>query len=148
MIMRSLKQHVGLLPDDIFWGPKLSKSLSCVASFDSAQPLSSYHIDTLASRLSPDTKDICRDNSTTVGAHRGARARWCWVLEGIFLKVSGSLWLVRWRKDGLIIKIMIKFGVYSAKFWDQENKGFYCLSRQTWQDPSKPQLHQIRDGRG
>ena len=30
------------------------------------QPLSSYHIDALASRLSPDTKDICHDNSTTV----------------------------------------------------------------------------------
>ena len=64
MIMRpSLKQHVGLLPDDVSRGPKLSKSLSCVASLDSAQPLSSYHIDALASRLSPDTKDICRDNS-------------------------------------------------------------------------------------
>ena len=66
MIMRSsLKQHVGLLPDDVSWGPKLSKSLSCVTSFDSAQPLSSYYIDALASRLSPHTKDICRDNSTT-----------------------------------------------------------------------------------
>ena len=66
MIMRpSLKQHVGLLPDDVSRGPKLSKSLSCVASLDSAQPLSSYHIDALASRLSPDTKDICRDNSMT-----------------------------------------------------------------------------------
>ena len=32
-----------------------------------AQPLSSYHIDALASRLSPDTKDICRDKSTTQG---------------------------------------------------------------------------------
>ena len=40
MIMRSrLKQHVGLLPDDVSRGPKLSKSLSCVASLDSAQPL-------------------------------------------------------------------------------------------------------------
>ena len=66
MIMRpSLKQHVGFLPDDVSRGPKLSKSLSCVASLDSAQPLSSYHIDALASRLSPDTKDICRDNSMT-----------------------------------------------------------------------------------
>ena len=65
-VMRSsLKQHVGLLPDDVSRGPKLSKSLSCVASLHSAQPLSSYHIDALASRLSPDTKDICRDNSTT-----------------------------------------------------------------------------------
>ena len=72
-IMRpSHKQHVGLLPDDVSRGPKLSKSLSCVASLDSAEPLSSYHIDALASRLSPDTKDICSDNSTTVGAHRGA----------------------------------------------------------------------------
>ena len=54
MIMRpSLKQHVGFLPDDVSRGPKLSKSLSCVASLDSAQPLSSYHIDALASRLSP-----------------------------------------------------------------------------------------------
>ena len=35
-------------------------------SLDSAQPLSSYHIDALASRLSPDTTDICRDNSTTL----------------------------------------------------------------------------------
>ena len=77
MIMRpSLKQHVGLLLDDVSRGPKLSKSLSCVASLDSAQPLSSYHIDALASRLSPDTEDICRDNSRqlapTVGlAHGG-----------------------------------------------------------------------------
>src|SRR3954466_13588171 len=29
------------------------------------QPLSSYHIDALASRLSPGTKDICRDKTTT-----------------------------------------------------------------------------------
>ena len=66
MIMRpSLKQHVGLLPDDVSRGPKLSKPLSCVASLDSAQPLSSYHIDALASRLSPHTKDICRDKPTT-----------------------------------------------------------------------------------
>ena len=66
MIIRpSHKQHVGLLPDDVSRGPKLSKSLSCVAFLDSAQPLSSYHIDALALRLSPDTKDICRDNSTT-----------------------------------------------------------------------------------
>ena len=73
MIMRpSLKQHVGLLPDDVSRGLKLSKSLSCVASLDSAQPLSSYHIDALASRLSPDTKDICHDKTTTVDAHRGA----------------------------------------------------------------------------
>ena len=58
MIMRpSHKQHVGLLPDDVSWGPKLSKSLSCVLCFlDSAQPLSSYRIDALASRLSPDTR--------------------------------------------------------------------------------------------
>ena len=67
MIMRpSHKQHVGLSPDDVSRGLKLSKSLSCVASLDSSQPLSSYHIDALASRQSPDTKDICRDNSTTV----------------------------------------------------------------------------------
>ena len=71
------KQHVGLLPDDVSRGPKLSKSLSYIAFLDSAQPLSSYHIDALASQLSPDTKDICRDNSTTVGAHRGACAQWC-----------------------------------------------------------------------
>ena len=57
MIMRpSLKQHVGFLPDDVSRGPKLSKSLSCVASLDSTQPLSSYHIDVLASRLSPHTR--------------------------------------------------------------------------------------------
>ena len=52
----SLKQHVGLLPDDVSRGPKLSKSLSCVASLDSAQPLSSYHIDALTSPLSPHTR--------------------------------------------------------------------------------------------
>ena len=53
-VMRSsLKEHVGLLPDDVSRGPKLSKSSSCVASLDSAQPLSSYYIDALASRLSP-----------------------------------------------------------------------------------------------
>ena len=69
----SLKQHVGLLPDDVSRGPKLSKSLSCVASLDSAQPLSSYHIDALASRLSPDTKDICRDKTTTVPKVRHLR---------------------------------------------------------------------------
>ena len=66
IIMRpSHKQHVGLLPDDVFRGPKLSKSLSHVASLNSAQPLSSYHIDALASRLSPHTKDIYCDKSTT-----------------------------------------------------------------------------------
>ena len=82
-IMRSsLKQHVGLLPDDVSRGPKLSKSSSCVASLDSAKPLSSYYINALASRLSPHTKDICRDNSTTVGAHRGAYARCVEFLEG------------------------------------------------------------------
>ena len=57
IIMRpSLKQHVGLLQDDVSRGPKLSKSSSCVASLDSTQPLSSYYIDALASRLSPDTR--------------------------------------------------------------------------------------------
>ena len=71
IIMRlSHKQHVGLLPDDVSRGPKLSKPLSCVASLDSAQPLSSYHIDVLASRLSPDTKDIWRVNSTTGTQHQ------------------------------------------------------------------------------
>ena len=39
-IMRpSHKQHVGLLPDDVSRGPKLSKSLSYVVSLDSAQAL-------------------------------------------------------------------------------------------------------------
>ena len=66
-IMRpSHKQHVGLLPDDVSRGPKLSKSLSCVASPDSAQPISSYHIDALASRLSPYT----RTSAVTNPRHR------------------------------------------------------------------------------
>ena len=38
------------------------------------KPLPSYHIDALASRLSPHAKDILCVNSTTVGAHRGAPA--------------------------------------------------------------------------
>ena len=86
MIMRpSLKQHVGFLPDDVSRGPKLSKSLSCVASLDSAQPLSSYHIDALASRLSPHTRTsavtIPRQLAPTVGpAHGGVE-----FLEGSFL---------------------------------------------------------------
>ena len=72
IIMRpSHKQHVGLLPDDVSRGPKLSKSLSCVASLDSAQPLSSYYIDALASRLSPHTRTssvtIPRQLAPTVG---------------------------------------------------------------------------------
>ena len=72
----SLKQHVGLLPDDVSRGLKLSKSLSCVASLDSAQPLSSYRIDALASRLSPHTRTsavtIPRQLAPTVGpAHGG-----------------------------------------------------------------------------
>ena len=49
IIRPSLKQHVGLLPGDVSRGLKLSKSLSCAASLDSAQPLSSFHIDVLAS---------------------------------------------------------------------------------------------------
>ena len=86
MIMRSShKQHVGLLPDDVFRGPKLSKSLSCVASLDSAQPLPSYYIDALASRLSPDTRTsavkIPRQLVPTVGlAHGGVE-----FLEGSIL---------------------------------------------------------------
>ena len=85
MIMRSsLKQHVGFLPDDVSRGPKLSKSLSCVASLDSAQPLSSYHIDALASRLSPYTRTSAVTNprqlAPTVGpAHDGDE-----LLEGSF----------------------------------------------------------------
>ena len=85
MIMRpSLKQHLGFLPDDVSRGPKLSKSLSCVASLDSAQPLSSYHIDALASRLSPYTRtsDVTnpRQLAPTVGlAHGGVE-----FLEGFF----------------------------------------------------------------
>ena len=76
-IMRSShKQHVGLLPDDVSRGPKLSKSLSCVASLDSAQPLSSYYKDALASRLSPHTRTsavkIPRQLTPTVGpTHSG-----------------------------------------------------------------------------
>ena len=76
MIIRpSLKQHVGLLPDDVSRGPKLSKSLSCVASLDSAQPLSSYYIDALASRLSPFIRasavTIPRQLASTVGLEHG-----------------------------------------------------------------------------
>ena len=71
----SLKQHVGLLPDDVSEGPKLSKSLSCVASLDSAEPLSSDHIDALASRLSPyiRTSDVTipRQLAPTVGPVHG-----------------------------------------------------------------------------
>ena len=95
MIMRpSHKQHVGLLPDDVSRGPKLSKPLSCVASLDSTQPLSSYHIDALASRLSPNTKDNCRDKTTTVGAHRGAAHGGVGFLEGS-LEGLGSLQFFR-----------------------------------------------------
>ena len=57
IIMRpSHKQHVGLLQDDVSRSPKLSKSLSCVVSLDSAQPLSSYYIVALAPRLCPFTR--------------------------------------------------------------------------------------------
>ena len=86
MIMRpSHKQHVGLLPDDVSRGPKLSKPLSCVASLDSAQPLSSYHINALASRLSHHTRtsDVTkpRQLAPTVGlAHGGVE-----FLKGSFL---------------------------------------------------------------
>ena len=85
-IMRpSHKQHVGLLLDDVSRGPKLSKSLSCVASLDSAQPLSSYYIDALASGLSPHprTSDVTipRQLAPTMGpAHGGVE-----FLEGAFL---------------------------------------------------------------
>ena len=70
------KQHVGLLPDDVSRGPKLSKPLSCIASLDSYQPLSSYHIDVLASQLSPHTRTsavtIPRQLAPTMGpAHGG-----------------------------------------------------------------------------
>ena len=44
-------------------GPNLGKT----SRLSSRSTLSSYHIDALASRLSPDTKDICHDNSTTDG---------------------------------------------------------------------------------
>ena len=76
MIMRpSHKQHVGLLPSDVSRGPKLSRPLSCVASPDSDQPLSSYHIDALASRLSPQTRTsavtIPRQLAPTVGLAHG-----------------------------------------------------------------------------
>ena len=76
MIMRSsLKQHVGFLPDDVSRGPKLSKSSSCVASLDFAQPLSSYYIDVLALRLSPYSRTsavtIPRQLAPTVGHARG-----------------------------------------------------------------------------
>ena len=92
MIMRpSLKQHVGLLPDDVSQGPKLSKSLSCVASLDSAQPLSSYYKDALASRLSPHTRTsavtIPRQLAPTVGlAHGGVE-----FLKGSFLGFEGLI---------------------------------------------------------
>ena len=105
-IMRpSHKQHVGLLPDDVSRGPKLSKSLSCVASLDSAQPLSSYRIDALASRLSPDTKDICvtipRQLAPTVGpTHSGVE-----FLEG-FLQGIEKL-VIYWMKKSLDGRIYI-----------------------------------------
>ena len=85
-IMRSsLKQHVGFLPDDVSRGPKLSKPLSCVVSLNSDQPLSSYHIDALASRLSPHTRTsavtILQQLAPTVGlAHGGVE-----FLKGAFL---------------------------------------------------------------
>ena len=84
-IMRpSHKQHVGLLPDDVSRAPKRSKSLSCIASLDSAQPLSSYHIDALASRLSSHTRTsvvlIPRQLASTVGPEHGGVE----FLEGFF----------------------------------------------------------------
>ena len=87
IIMRpSHKQHVGLLPDDFSRGPKLSKSSSCVASLDSAQPLSSYYIDALASRLSPHIRTsavaIPQQLAPTVGLAYGDDE----FLKGSFLK--------------------------------------------------------------
>ena len=88
-IMRpSHKQHVGLLLDDVSRGPKLSKSLSYVAYLNSAQPLSSYYKDALASRLSPHTRTsavtIPRQLAPTVGpAHGGVE-----FLEGSFLGIK------------------------------------------------------------
>ena len=77
-IMRSShKQHVGLLPDDVSRGPKLSKSMSCVASLDSAQPLSSYHIDALISQLSPHTWTSAVTNPRQLAPTVGLDARWC-----------------------------------------------------------------------
>ena len=62
----SLKQHVGLLPDDVSRGPKLSKPLSCIASLDSAQPLSSYYID---ARLT--TKSVIRTSDVLIPRQLG-----------------------------------------------------------------------------
>ena len=64
-----------------------------VASLDSDQPLSSYHIDALASRLSPHTKDIYRDKSTIVDAHHGATHDGVKFLEGFLpgIEKFGSL---------------------------------------------------------
>ena len=100
-IMRSsLKQHVGLLPDDVSRGPKLSKSSFCVASLDSAQPLSSYYIDALASRLNPHHRTSAvtspRQLAPTMGlAHGGVE-----FLEGA-LQGSRSLRFVEQRGTGL-----------------------------------------------
>ena len=86
----SHKHHVGLLLDDVSRGPKLSKPLSCVASLDSAQPLSRYHIDALASRLSPHTRTsavtIPRQLAPTMGpAHDGVE-----FLEGSLTGIDKS----------------------------------------------------------
>ena len=94
IMIPSHKQHVGLLPDDVSRGPKLSKSLSCVASLDSSQPLSSYHIDALASRLSPHTRTsvvtIPRQLAPTVGpAHGGVE-----FLEAFHLGINGPVILL------------------------------------------------------
>ena len=116
-IMRpSLKQHVGLLPDDVSRGLKLSKSLSCVASLDSAQPLSSYHIDALASRLSPHTRTsavtIPRQLAPTVGlAHDGVE-----FLEGI-LKGIEKLTIYQ-KKNRRYRRI---YGLDEQSYWHVQN---------------------------
>ena len=91
----SLKKHAGFLPDDVSLGPKLSKPLSCVASLDSAQPLSSYHIDALASRLSPHARTSAVTNpcylAPTVGhAHGGVE-----FLKGSHLGIDELVIFVR-----------------------------------------------------
>ena len=88
-IMRpSHKQHVGLLPDDVSWGPKLSKPLSCVASLDSDQPLSSYHIDALASRLSPHPRTSAVTNPRQLAPTMGRAHGGVEFLEGSLSEVE------------------------------------------------------------
>ena len=141
----SHKQHVGLLPDDVSQGPKLSKPLSCVASLDSDQPLSSYHIDVLASRLSPHTRTSAMTNPRQTESKCNETSQRFFLDQkthnGPWLRLGGAS---RRAQPTWTLRRLDQYFIDSLGFW--EYWGIYSAKRRSGGAPEVGTTHQGAPG--